>query len=273
MPLPRFGPHFRRRFVALALLLGLVLATFMIVRESSLVAVRDVEVTGATGREAEQVRAALSGAALDMTTLGVDLDALRTAVAPFPSVKDIVVTTDFPHGMLIEVLQHVPVAVVGVRGRTTAVAADGTLLRGTSAKGLPALSLRTPPAGNRVEHGLTARIVAALGAAPPALRGRVEKAYVGGRGLTLRLDSGTALYFGSTDRVAAKWAATARVLADPSSKGATYLDVRLPERAAAGGLEQVAAQRKQTVDSGGTAPSATAPQPASSPPSTPLAGP
>lgn len=271
MPLPRFGPHFRRRLLALAFFLGLLLATFMIVRESSLVAVRDVEIRGASGREADRIRAALEGAARDMTTLHVDRDALRTAVAPYPSVKDVVVTADFPHGMRIEVLQHVPVAVVGVDGRDVPVAADGTLLRGTSVKGLPVVPLRTPPAGERIGSGVTARVVALLGDAPAVLRERIENVYVGGRGLTMRLDSGTVLYFGTTERGVAKWAATARVLADPSSKGATYLDVRLPERPAAGGLEQVAAQRKQTVDAGGTAPSSTAqgsapPVPSGTPP-------
>jgi cell division protein FtsQ len=189
-----------------------------------------------------------------MTTLHVDLDALRTAVAPYPSVKDVAVTTDFPHGMRIEVIQHVAVAAVGVEGRDIPVSADGTLLRRTSAKGLPVLRLRTPPAGDRIQAGSTARILGTLGAAPEALLRRVEKVYVGARGLTMRLDSGVALYFGSTERPAAKWAAAARVLADPSSKGATYLDLRLPERPAAGGLEQVAAQREQTMRSGGTAP-------------------
>jgi cell division protein FtsQ len=42
--------------------------------------------------------------------------------------------------------------------------------------------------------------------------------------------------FGSRDNAAAKWAAAARVLADPSAAGATYLDLRIPGRVAAGGL-------------------------------------
>jgi cell division protein FtsQ len=41
---------------------------------------------------------------------------------------------------------------------------------------------------------------------------------------------------GSTERPRAKWAAAARVLSDSSSEGATYIDVRLPERPAAGGF-------------------------------------
>src|SRR3712207_9010914 len=42
--------------------------------------------------------------------------------------------------------------------------------------------------------------------------------------------------FGSPDDAAAKWAAAARVLAAPSSAGATYLDLRVVGRVAAGGL-------------------------------------
>ncbi len=262
LPLPRIdlriaalGPHGRRRLALGVLLAGLLAATFLIVRESSLVAVRDVEVTGVSGRDSARVRDALTGAAQDMTTLHVDVGALRTAVAPYPIVKDVRVDRKFPHGLRISVIENVPVAAVSVDGQKLAVAADGTLLRGTSVADLPVLPLRTPPAGDRVPEGQTARIVAVLGAAPARLRPRVTKVFVGARGLTLRLASGPALYFGTTDRVEAKWAAIARVLGDPTSKGATYVDVRLPERPAAGGLEQVAVQQQKTAQSGPTAPS------------------
>jgi len=265
-------PHGRRRLVAIVLVAGFVVASFLILRESSLVAVRDVEVTGASGRDGERVRSALDSAARDMTTLHVDLDALRTAVAPYPIVKDVRATPDFPHGLRIEVVEHVAVAAVGVDGRRVPVASDGTLLRGSSARDLPVLPMRTPPAGDRVARGQTSRIVAALGAAPAPLREAIEKVFVGPRGLTVRLTAGPAVYLGSTERVAAKWAAVARVLADPTSKGATYLDVRLPERPTAGGLEQVAAQRQQTLAAGATAPGAAVTGPAG-PAATPAATP
>jgi len=45
---------------------------------------------------------------------------------------------------------------------------------------------------------------------------------------------GLLVYFGDAARPHAKWTALARVLADPSSAGASYIDVRLPERPAAG---------------------------------------
>jgi cell division protein FtsQ len=56
------------------------------------------------------------------------------------------------------------------------------------------------------------------------------------RGLVARLRNGPDLIFGDTRRLRAKWLAVARVLADKGSQGASYIDVRLPERPAAGGL-------------------------------------
>jgi hypothetical protein len=42
--------------------------------------------------------------------------------------------------------------------------------------------------------------------------------------------------FGDATRLRAKWAAASRVLADLEASGASYVDVRLPGRPAAGGL-------------------------------------
>jgi cell division protein FtsQ len=97
----------------------------------------------------------------------------------------------------------------------------------------------------------TLRIVALLAAAPPELRAKVSRVYAGPRGLTAPLDAGPILYFGGADRLRAKWTAAARVLADRSSAGATYLDLRLPERPAAGGLEDpTPAQPEQPAQNG-----------------------
>jgi cell division protein FtsQ len=50
---------------------------------------------------------------------------------------------------------------------------------------------------------------------------------------------GPDLIFGDASDARRKWLAAARVLADPSAAGAIYLDVRIPERVAAGGLGPV----------------------------------
>jgi cell division protein FtsQ len=61
----------------------------------------------------------------------------------------------------------------------------------------------------------------------------------GSEGLTVELRDGPPLIFGTRDDAPAKWAAAARVLAEPSAAGATYLDLRVPGRVAAGGLGPV----------------------------------
>jgi hypothetical protein len=75
---------------------------------------------------------------------------------------------------------------------------------------------------------------AVLGAAPAPLAHEALRAYQGPKGLTLALRGGLLAYFGDATRAHAKWLALASVLADAGSAGAAYVDVRVPERAAAG---------------------------------------
>jgi cell division protein FtsQ len=118
-----------------------------------------------------------------------------------------------------------------------AVTGGGLLLRDVGTPDtVPEIDVRSLPGGERVAdpHVLGALAVAA--AAPPALARRTISIGSGPRGLNAKLESGPPLIFGSSEDAAAKWAGAARVLADPSSAGATYLDLRVPGRVAAGGL-------------------------------------
>ncbi len=232
-------PRRRLRVLLLASLAGAAVAIgWMWLRDSSLVAVERITVSGASGPEAEAVRRALETAARDMSTLHVRGDELRTAVAPYPIVKSVSHRTDFPHGLRIIVHEHRPVAAVVVDGKEIPVAPDGTLLRDTPARSLAVIPLRSPPAGDRVTSTRGLQAIAVLEAAPSPLRKRVASVAHGPKGLTATLRQGPPLYFGTAAQAAAKWAAAARVLVDPTSAGATYLDLRVPERPAAGGLEQ-----------------------------------
>jgi hypothetical protein len=73
-----------------------------------------------------------------------------------------------------------------------------------------------------------------LGAAPSLLARHVERVFTGAKGLTVAMHNGLLVYFGDAARPHAKWLSLARVLADPSSVGASYVDVRLPSHPAAG---------------------------------------
>src|SRR5690606_31944174 len=124
----------------------------------------------------------------------------------------------------IHVVTNVAVGAVVVDGRRIAVTSDGTLLRDMSAPaGLPEIPLESTPTGSRLS-GAAARAVAALGAAPDALRKRVEGVFeVPGRGLEIQLAHGPRLRFGSAERLEAKWAAAAAVLADAAAAGASAI--------------------------------------------------
>jgi cell division protein FtsQ len=226
------------RVIGATLLVLLVLGGgFFLVRDSSIVAVNDVMVTGVSGPEAAAVRATLTSAAQDMTTLHVRTDELLTAVEPFPVVRGLTAHREGLHRLRIDVDEYQPVAVLVAGGKRVPVADDGTLLRGSSTAGLPELSLRAIPGGSRVSDRRGAQAIALLAAAPAPLRRRAQSVFRTDRGLALRLQSGPVVYFGGAERLQSKWAAATRILADHSSAGATYLDVRMPERPAAGGLE------------------------------------
>jgi cell division protein FtsQ len=232
----RLRPGFLRGFAAVTVLAGLLVGGWLWVRDSSFVGVTEVRVTGATTSDEPRIRAALESAAREMTTLHVREDVLNDAVARYPSVKGLEVDTDFPHGMSVEVLEHRPVAALEIDGRRTPVSGGGIVLNGVEADDeLPSIRRRQVPA-ERVDDARTQAALAVAAAAPEALLARSDRLHWGPDGLTMDLRDGPPLVFGTKDDAAAKWAAAARVLAEPSAAGATYLDLRVPGRVAAGGL-------------------------------------
>jgi cell division protein FtsQ len=219
--------------VALAVLGG----GYLWLRDSSLVAVDQVDVIGLSSNEAPAVRRALEAAARNMTTLHVDHGALEDAVAGYQSVQGLRVQADFPHLLSIEVTEREPIAEVDLAGDVVPVGAGGRLMRGVKpTRRLPVLHATRIAPGGRLTDPEALAAVNVLAAAPETLRRRVSRIWSGPKGLSLDLRSGPQLFFGSPDRPVAKWMAIARVLADGSSAGAVYLDVRVPERVAAGGL-------------------------------------
>jgi cell division protein FtsQ len=228
----------RLRIALLAALIALPLlgGGWLWLRHSSLVAVQHVRVSGVHGSEAQAIEAALTGAAKRMSTLDVSASKLRAAVASYPVVGDVRVHTSFPHGLRIEVIEQSPVATLTAGGVKTAVAADGVVLgEAHASNSLPTLTSQvqlTP--GEHVREAALLGELTVLGAAPKTLTKSAERAYSGSKGLTLVMHGGMRVYFGDASRPHAKWASLVRVLADPGSVGASYVDVRVPERPAAG---------------------------------------
>jgi cell division protein FtsQ len=85
---------------------------------------------------------------------------------------------------------------------------------------------------------------------------------IGADGLVAQLTDGPELDFGSMSRLPAKWIAATRVLGDYAARGATYLDLRYPERPAAGGLEDPSLQLDpESVNAADPAATTTTPAP------------
>jgi cell division protein FtsQ len=226
----------RIALVATALALPLLAGGWLWLRNSSFVSVEHVRVSGVHGADAHAIEAALASAARRMSTLDVQQGKLRAAVASYPVVGDVQVHASFPHGISIHVVEQPPVAILSTGGVGTAVAASGVVLGAARAsEALPTLtsSVQLTP-GERVREPTLLDDLTVLGAAPTRLARQVERVYSGPKGLTLVMHGGLLAYFGDASRPHAKWISLARVLADSSSAGAAYLDVRSPERPAAG---------------------------------------
>ena len=111
--------------------------------------------------------------------------------------------------------------------------------------------------------------MAAAAAAPAPLRPRIERlSEVPVKGLVAYIRSGPEVILGPPVELGFKWTAAAAILADPTSRGASYIDVRLPDRPVAGGLviapppgaqTAIPAQPAATTAAPGAAASTTAP--------------
>lgn len=228
--------------IAVVGVLAVLGGAWLWLRDSSIVAVRRVTIAGVYGPDAAQIRSALRLAALNMTTLDVHAGQLRTAVAPYPVVKNVRISTQFPHGMRIQVVEQLPLGALSAGGDAIAASGDGTLLRDVPTGSLPRIPVAALPGGRRVTDGTALNELALLAAAPARLEARVTQVSTDStHGLVAQLRSGPSLYFGDGTDLDAKWAAATDVLADASSAGASYIDVTDPARPAAGVSEQAVA--------------------------------
>ena len=121
------------------------------------------------------MRATLTSAAHGMTTLHVRQDELEQAIAAYPVVRALEVSTDFPHGLAIHVVEHRPAALVG----GLPVAGDGTILRGLPVEGrLPTIAVKADLRGSHLKDPAALHAARVAGAAPggAALAARADRA-------------------------------------------------------------------------------------------------
>ena len=266
----RLGRRGRLALVLGLALVGLLVGGWFLFRDSPLVSASHVTVEGESGPDAARIRQALQSAAHTMSTLDVDMSRLRSAVAPYPIVRDLEVSSQFPHGLRIHVVEQLAVGAIDVGGRKVPVAPDGTLLHDlVAARSLPLIPLRVSPGGARVTDSSALGAIRLLAAAPHRLRSKVTQvSTVTGHGLVAQLRDGPALYFGDTSDLGAKWLAASAVLADAGSNGASYIDVTDPGRPAAGSGTASTTGQTTTAPAATTTPGSTAPVSATTPDST-----
>ena len=225
------------------LVAALAAGYFLWLRDSSLVAVTEVEVSGVTAGDRQRIVATLTEAGEGMSTLHLQPEAVERAAAGFPTIESVDLDARFPHGLRIEVTERPPTMVVKAGGGEVPVAGDGTVLTGVEVSDrmrdeLPAIELDKPPTqgslgGEPLEQALVA------GAAPGPLRPLIDELrFDDEHGVVATMRGEIPIFFGSGGSAARKWAAAGAVLADPRLDGLDYLDVRVPERPAAGGAPE-----------------------------------
>jgi cell division protein FtsQ len=226
-----------RAVVGAIVVVGLVSAYFGWFRDSSLVAVDDVRVTGVESTDRNRIVTALTAAGEGMTTLHLSQDELRSAVSQFPTVASVSADASFPHGLTVAVTERRPALIAVAGDQEVPIASDGTLLTGVSAPDadkLPRLQVDDlPPSGRLEGHPLDEALV--LGAAPKPLAPLIDRTtYSDEYGVVVTLHGHIPVRFGGGAGADAKWTAAAALLADPELTSVGYLDVRVPGRPAIG---------------------------------------
>lgn len=198
---------------------ALVLAAVAVSR-SSLLAVRTIDVTGASRLTTERV---IARAHIDGSTnaLWLDEHAVERRLERHPWISEAFVSVALPSTVRISIVERTPVAVATNRFGELYIAADGTSLgRANDDAGLPLIE----SAGRDVA-------AAALAAMPVAVRSAVESVeYRDDGSLEVRLHDGVTVAYGLADRLVAKGLVVERILAwaEESGEELDSVDVTAP---------------------------------------------
>lgn len=212
-------PRRRRRWLAwlLAFLaIAAIAAAAWLVLFSSVLAVRSIDVVGADGMAADQVRGA-SSIALGVPLARMDADRAARGIRELPWVADVEVRRGWPDRVVLAVTVRTPAATLA--GGDDLVDATGAVFAGVG----------PVPADLPVVKGegeALATAMAVLASLPPDLAPRVVRLAATTRDdVTLTLRSGAIVRWGSSDQAAAK-AEVLRVLLE---RRRDLYDVTSPE--------------------------------------------
>lgn len=155
---------------------------------SPLFALRHVEVVGNVTLTSSDVRA-LADLEDGANVFHIDARGVEQAIEQDPWVASAAVERDLPTTIVVRVVERAPVARAGTR----VFAADGTVLPGASAPGLPEIRTDFPP----LDHVDVRAATAAAGAMAPVVRERVDVILLEPDGdLLLHLRDGATIVYG-----------------------------------------------------------------------------
>jgi cell division protein FtsQ len=234
--LRRLLPSGRSILLGIALF-GVAAGGYVGARETSVFAVRQVEVTGGTPRVRASVAAALRPE-LGRSLLKIDAASLVRRLAAVPEVRSATLDRAFPHTLRVVVTPERPVLLLRRGAQGWVVSARGRVLRPVRNTRLSSLPRAWMPRETRVVVGeVLAPTGAAAAAAVAPLAGVSYPAQVrfvrsGKKELTLVLRSSTEVRLGDLGDLRLKLAIARRILLAVGAEIAGgYVDVSVPERA------------------------------------------
>ena len=231
-----------------ALLIGIAslsigAGVYGLARETSLFAVRAIEVDGAPSSVSAQVRTALRSFE-GTNLLRLNGAAVIRRAETLPTVVSATYDRDFPHTLRVQIVPERPVAVLRRGLSSWLVSERGRAIAAVDPKLYPRLPRIWLGATTEIDTGAVladenggaaARALAAFtesAVAPRVLWGNVRAGV-----LTVGLRSGLQVRFGPLADLRLKLAIVESILptlAPPSAGGPTYLDVAVPDRPVAG---------------------------------------
>ncbi len=253
LPFPRQGILSRtarllpsgRVLLVCVVLVAAAVGVYVVSRETSLFAIRKIEVRGASPAAAKEVRDALAplqGSSL----LALGGDTITRRVGALPDILSVTYDRGFPHTLTVTVTPERPVAVLRRADESWLISARGRVMRRLTPRQLPGLARIWVPRQVDVSLGATVsdpNALNAVGAVAPLVRVRfpepVTSVETKDGSVTLHLRSGLALVVGDTTDLRLKFVVAKQLLGSVPTTSGSYLDVSVPERPVSGTNPQV----------------------------------
>jgi cell division septal protein FtsQ len=241
----------RRRTVVLGVLAGLAtLGAGYWALTGPPAAIRHLSVTGYSRKDAKALDWAARVAASSGTMVSLPTGRIREALAAFPWVASVEVRRDWPWGIVVAVRQARPAAViVPSRGQRMLVTASGRVLGAAPPRpGLPRIRMDGPPpaTGRALTSAAVRAPLAFLAPLPKEIARRVRRLGFDKKGLLgARLQGGPELRLGAPELLHEKARALVAImhyLPASQASSVSYLDLTVPQNAAAGLTSSLASQ-------------------------------